>query len=88
MPATCTVPVTSLAPHLTYAEAQHLLSEPRGVYLLSMPALLEVLRRTPVVKKLWWLPHNAFATIAGMTAVLAGALGGPPAIAHPPDAHV
>ena len=85
---TRTVPVASLAPHLTYSEAKDLHLKPRGVYLLSMPALLEVLRRTPVVKKLWCLPHNAFDTIAGFKAVLAEVLGGLPAGAHPPDPHV
>ena len=90
-PATCIVPNALLTAHLSYREIEVLGLKPRGVFLLSMPALLEVLRRTPVVKQLWDIvraPQNAFTTIAELTAVLAG-LGGPaPAIIDPIDAHV
>ena len=90
-PATCIVPNALLTAHLSYREIEVLGLKPRGVFLLSIPALLEVLRRTPVVKQLWDIvraPQNAFTTIAELTAVLAG-LGGPaPAIIDPIDAHV
>ena len=90
-PATCIVPNALLTAHLSYREIEVLGLKPRGVFLLSMPALLEVLRRTPVVKQLWDIvraPQNAFTTIAELTAVLTG-LGGPaPAIIDPIDAHV
>ena len=90
-PATCIVPNALLTTHLSYREIEVLGLKLRGVFLLSMPALLEALRRTPVVKRLWDIvraPQNAFITIAELTAVLAG-LGGPgPAIIDPIDPHV
>ena len=64
-PATCIEPNALLTANLSYQEIEVLGLKPRGVFLLSIPALLEVLRRTPVVKQLWDIVLAPGGTLRG-----------------------